>query len=68
MTARDPMRWVREGTRVRIYSAAAGFRDALAEGKVVAYSIAPQICVEDATGEKTWWRVDLPINVLEEHS
>jgi hypothetical protein len=63
----DPVYWVIDSTRVRVRSGALGCeQQVMTEGKVVAYSASPQILVEADDGTKTWWSVNLPIDVLGE--
>jgi hypothetical protein len=36
-----------------------GSGDVHARGKVIAYSIKPQVLILTETGERIWWRVDM---------
>lgn len=36
-----------------------------AEGRVIAYCDAPQVCIETDDGERIWWRADLTITTEE---
>lgn len=61
----DPHDLVANTARVRVRSGALGQeRHVMAEGKVVAYSQHPQICVEADDGTQSWWPVTLPVDVV----
>jgi hypothetical protein len=64
VTGDDAMSLVGSPTIVRVRSAAN--HAVMAEGTVVAYSQSPQILVIAADGSRSWWPINLPIDVLEE--
>lgn len=51
----------REVVRVRVWDAQ--HASVFVEGKVIAYSIVPQLCVEDDNGVRHWHGINLPIDV-----
>lgn len=42
------------------YTSEAAGREVMVQGRIVAHSLVPMVCIESsATGERIWWRHDM---------